>query len=114
MTRCPQTVHRENSRKNNGMVWYGICQNRIRQPIKCRVVVMMAMRRWTTLLFPHSWQLVVVEVPADQFDYVSRRNRQIWRQLAHVDPELAREVEPFLNFCLANGNSSGSRCHNTL
>jgi hypothetical protein len=56
----------------------------------------------------------VVEVPADQLEHISRRNRQIWRQLAHVDPELAREVEPFLNFCLANGNGSEPRIHNTL
>ncbi|GIV18439.1 MAG: hypothetical protein KatS3mg023_0190 [Armatimonadota bacterium] len=74
----------------------------------------MPSRKWTPLLFPHSWQVVVVEVPADQLEHVSRRNRQIWRQLAHVDPELAREVEPFLNFCLAKGDSTGERAHNTL
>lgn len=74
----------------------------------------MLSRKWTPLLFPHSWQLVVVEVPAEQFDLVSRRNRQIWRQLVRVDPELAREVEPFLNFCLANGSSTDGVAHNTL
>lgn len=74
----------------------------------------MANRKWTPLLFPRSWQLVVVEVPADQLEHISRRNRQIWRQLAHVDPDLAREVEPFLNFCLANGNSSDPPIYNTL
>jgi hypothetical protein len=31
-----------------------------------------------------------------------------------VDPELAREVEPFLDFCLANGNPADERVHNTL
>lgn len=56
----------------------------------------------------------MVEVPADQIDHISRRNQQIWRQLVHVDPELAREVEPFLNFCLANGNGSDRTAHNTL
>ncbi|GBC94611.1 hypothetical protein HRbin16_00395 [bacterium HR16] len=75
---------------------------------------MMGSRRWTPLLFPRSWQLVVVEVPADQLDRISRRNRQIWRQLAHVDPDLAREVEPFLNLCLANGNSIDTTTHSTL
>ncbi len=74
----------------------------------------MAGRRWTPLLFPHSWQIVVVEVPAEQFEQVSRRNRQIWRQLARVDPALAREVEPFLNYCLVNGNSDASAVHSTL
>ncbi len=74
----------------------------------------MASRKWTPLLFPRSWQLVVVEVPADQLEHISHRNRQIWRQLVHVDPDLAREVEPFLNFCLANGNPSDSVIHNTL
>jgi hypothetical protein len=74
----------------------------------------MASRKWTPLLFPWSWQLVVVEVPADQLEHISRRNRQIWRQLAHVDPDLAREVEPFLNFCLVNGNTSDPVIHNTL
>lgn len=74
----------------------------------------MAGRKWTPLLFPRSWQLVVVEVPADQLENISRRNRQIWRQLAHVDPDLAREVEPFLNFCMANGNATDTRIHNTL
>ncbi len=71
-------------------------------------------RRWTPLLFPRSWQVVVVEVPADQIDHISRRNQQIWRQLMHIDPELAREVEPFLNFCLANGNGSDKTAHSTL
>ena len=74
----------------------------------------MASRKWIPLLFPRSWQLVVVEVPADQMEHISRRNRQIWRQLAHVDPDLAREVEPFLNFCLANGNPPDTTLHNTL
>lgn len=74
----------------------------------------MASRRWAPLLFPHSWQVVVVEVPAEQFEQVSRRNRLIWRQLARVDPALAREVEPFLNYCLTNGNSGQSSSHNTL
>lgn len=74
----------------------------------------MASRKWTPLLFPRSWQVVVVEVPADQVEHVWHRNRQIWRQLARVDPELAREVEPFLNFCLANGDSWDITFHNTL
>lgn len=74
----------------------------------------MPTRRWIPLLFPRSWQLVIVEVPADQLDHVSRRNRQIWRQLLHVDPELAREVKPFLNLCLTNGNSPPPNVHNTL
>jgi hypothetical protein len=74
-------------------------------------LVDMVSRKWTPLLFPRSWQLVVVEVPADQIEYISRRNRQIWRQLARVDPDLAREVEPFLNFCLANGNAMDAVVH---
>jgi hypothetical protein len=31
-----------------------------------------------------------------------------------VDPEMAREVEPFLNFCLANGDSWDITFHNRL
>jgi hypothetical protein len=71
-------------------------------------------RKWTPLLFPRSWQVVVVEVPPEQLEHITRRNRQIWRQLAHVDPDLARQVEPFLNLCLANGNSSDPSVHSTL
>lgn len=71
-------------------------------------------RIWMPLLFPRSWQLVVVEVPADQQEHVLYRNHQIWCQLAHVDPELAQEVEPFLNFCLTNGNFTNPGNHSTL
>lgn len=71
-------------------------------------------RRWMPLLFPRSWQVVVVEVPAEHLEHILYRNRQIWRQLALIDPELAREVEPFLNFCLANGNFSNPSNHSTL
>ncbi len=74
----------------------------------------MVSRRWTPLLFPHSWQIVVVEVPVEQYEQVSRRNRQIWRQLVRVDPALAREVEPFLNYCLANGDPEHSAIYSTL
>lgn len=66
------------------------------------------------LLFPRSWQVVVVEVPAEHLEHISCRNRQIWCQLALVDPELAREVEPFLNPCLANGNSTNHNNYSTL
>ncbi len=68
----------------------------------------MAHRKWLPLLFPRSWQVVVVEVPAEEVERVRARNQQIWRQLAHLDPEMARQVEPFLAVYFPNGNGSTS------
>ncbi|MCS6949755.1 MAG: hypothetical protein NZ520_04745 [bacterium] len=73
----------------------------------------MASRKWLPLLFPRSWQLVVVEVPAEEVEYVRLRNQRIWRQLARLDPEMARQVEPFLTLYFSNGNGSPAS-HNRL
>lgn len=75
----------------------------------------MAGRKWTPLLFPRSWQVVVVEVPVEEFEHVLCRNQQIWHQLERIDPEMAREVEPFLSVFFSNGNNDNNLGHhNTL
>ncbi len=52
----------------------------------------MEAERRVSLLFPRSWQLVSVYVPASAVDYVKERNMQLWLSLYERDAEQAMQV----------------------
>lgn len=52
----------------------------------------METERRVLLLFPRSWQLVSVYVPASAVDYVRERNMQLWLSLHERDAEQALQI----------------------
>lgn len=52
----------------------------------------METERRVSLLFPRSWQLVSVYVPASAEDYVKERNMQLWLSLYERDTEQALQI----------------------
>lgn len=52
----------------------------------------MEAERRVSLLFPRSWQLVSVYVPASAVDYVKERNMQLWLSLYERDAEQAMQL----------------------
>lgn len=52
----------------------------------------METERQVSLLFPRSWQLVSVYVPASAVDYVKERNMQLWLSLYERDAEQALQI----------------------
>ncbi len=60
----------------------------------------MEAERRVSLLFPRSWQLVSVYVPASAVDYVKERNMQLWLSLYERDAEQAMQVGERLGFVM--------------
>ncbi len=52
----------------------------------------MEAERRVSLLFPRSWQLVSVYVPASAVDYVREKNMQYWLSLYERDAEQALRI----------------------
>lgn len=66
----------------------------------------METERRVSLLFPRSWQLVSVYVPASAVDYVKERNMQLWLSLYERDAEQALQVGERLGFVLSEKATS--------
>jgi hypothetical protein len=58
----------------------------------------MKAERRVSLLFPRSWQLVSVYVPASAVDDVKERNMQYWLSLYERDAEQALQIGERLGF----------------
>jgi hypothetical protein len=66
----------------------------------------MEAERRVSLLFPRSWQLVSVYVPASAVDYVKERNMQYWLSLYERDAEQALQIGEQLGLVLPQNAAS--------
>ena len=74
-------------------------KRKLAQRLRERRCGMEAERR-VSLLFPRSWQLVSVYVPASAVDYVKERNMQYWLSLYERDAEQAMQIGEQLGLVL--------------